>query len=221
MRGWASSLMWFTRIWRNQNKATDGTGSYYVFVNADSTERTLTLTEDLTSGTVVVDNDEAEKDAVSSKSGFTLTSNLMTIEPLTAVIIRTDAAAAVLSGLSVDKDSYTLQIGKTHQTAIFANYDDGSKRTVTKQSVYKSSNPQVATVTTAGLVKGIAEGTAEISVSYSGFQKNIMVTISADPVDDIGNVRVYVCRNAEWCDERDHGSEKYRKRQVGSDLLNS
>lgn len=184
-----------------KNKATDGTGNYYVFLNADSKERTLTLTEDLTSGTVVVDNDEAGKDAVTSKSGFTLTNNSITIEPLTAVIIRTDAAAAVLSGLSVDKDSYSLQIGKTHQTAVFANYDDGSKRTVTKQAVYKSSNPQVATVTTAGLVKGISEGTAEISVSYGGFQKNITVTISADPVDDKRYVQFnYIRQDGDYAD---------------------
>lgn len=167
-----------------KSKATDGTGIYTVFINADSKERTLTLTDDLTSGTVVVDNDEAGKDAVTTKSGFTLTNNSITIDPLTAVIIRTEAAAAKLSGISFDKDSYSLQIGSTHPTAVYANYDDGSKRTVTKQANYKSSNPQVATVTPAGLVKGVSAGTAEIEVSYGGLQKKITVTITVDPVDD-------------------------------------
>jgi len=75
-----------------KNKATDGTGSYYVFVNADNRERSLTLGEDLTSGQVLVDDDEAGTSGVTSKSGFTLTSGSITLEPLTAVVIKMNAA---------------------------------------------------------------------------------------------------------------------------------
>ncbi|RCW77295.1 secreted pullulanase [Saliterribacillus persicus] len=71
-----------------KNESTDETGAYYVFVNADTTERVLTLSEDLTSGTVVVDNDEAGTAAVSEKSGFSLTSDSMSIDPLTTVVIK-------------------------------------------------------------------------------------------------------------------------------------
>ncbi|EFU43225.1 pullulanase, extracellular [Paenibacillus vortex V453] len=74
-----------------KNKATDGTGSYYVFVNADNQSRSLTLSEDLTSGTVLVDNDEAGTVGVKAKSGFALTAGSITLEPLTAVVIKTDA----------------------------------------------------------------------------------------------------------------------------------
>ncbi|MCT1399958.1 pullulanase [Paenibacillus sp. p3-SID867] len=74
-----------------KNKATDGTGHYYVFVNADNQSRTLTLSEDLSSGTVVVDNDEAGTTGVKAKSGFALTSGSITLEPLTAVVIKMNA----------------------------------------------------------------------------------------------------------------------------------
>ena len=74
-----------------KNKATDGTGHYYVFVNADNQSRTLTLSDDLSSGTVVVDNDEAGTTGVKAKSGFTLTSGSITLEPLTAVVIKMNA----------------------------------------------------------------------------------------------------------------------------------
>lgn len=74
-----------------KNKATDGTGHYYVFVNADNQSRTLTLNEDLSSGTVVVDNDEAGTAGVKAKSGFTLTAGSITLEPLTAVVIKMNA----------------------------------------------------------------------------------------------------------------------------------
>lgn len=71
-----------------KNKATDGTGTYYVFVNADSRTRRLTLQVDLTTGQILVDQDEAGIVEVSKKSGFQLTNQSITLEPLTAVIIR-------------------------------------------------------------------------------------------------------------------------------------
>ncbi|MGF7049978.1 secreted pullulanase [Paenibacillus sp. DS2015] len=72
-----------------KNHATDGTGNYYVFVNADSRTRTLTLQEDLTVGKVLVDQNEAGTVEVSKKLGFKLTPHSITLDPLTAVIINT------------------------------------------------------------------------------------------------------------------------------------
>ncbi|WP_245712432.1 pullulanase [Anaerobacillus alkalilacustris] len=72
-----------------RNEATDGT-AYYVFVNADTEERTLTLNKNLLSGTVLVDSDEAGIEEVSERSGFTLTEDSITIEPLTTVVIKMD-----------------------------------------------------------------------------------------------------------------------------------
>ncbi|OXM13239.1 pullulanase [Paenibacillus herberti] len=74
-----------------KSKATDGTGAYYVFINADSRARSLTLSEDLTGGLVVADNDEAAAAGVATPSGFTLAAGSLTIEPLTAVIIKVDS----------------------------------------------------------------------------------------------------------------------------------
>ncbi|KAB7663640.1 pullulanase [Bacillus sp. B1-b2] len=73
-----------------KNDSTDNTGSYYVFVNGDMQKRELTLTDDLTEYQVVVDSDEAGKEQVSKRSGFTLTSNKITLEPLTTVVIKTE-----------------------------------------------------------------------------------------------------------------------------------
>jgi pullulanase len=70
-----------------RNKATDGT-EYFVFVNADSEERTLTLNQDLTEGVTVVDSDESGVLEVTEISGFNLSSTSITIEPLTTVVIR-------------------------------------------------------------------------------------------------------------------------------------
>jgi len=69
--------------------STDDTGTYYVFVNADTQARTLTLGDiNLTKGKVVVDSDEAGKTPVSKKSGFTLGNGALTIDPLTTIIFK-------------------------------------------------------------------------------------------------------------------------------------
>ncbi|MCA1065281.1 pullulanase [Rossellomorea aquimaris] len=72
-----------------KNVSTDGTGEYYVFVNADSEARTLSVGDyDLSKGKVIVDNDEAGTKPVSKKSGFTLTKDTLTMDPLTTVVIK-------------------------------------------------------------------------------------------------------------------------------------
>ncbi|WP_342542123.1 pullulanase [Paenisporosarcina sp. FSL H8-0542] len=77
-----------------ENISTDKTGNYYVFVNADNKARTLTLGDyDFTGGVVLVDNDEAGTHPVSKKSGFSLSNQNMTIDPLTTVVIKLDRKA--------------------------------------------------------------------------------------------------------------------------------
>ncbi|WP_404445710.1 pullulanase [Sutcliffiella horikoshii] len=61
---------------------------YYTFINADTSARTLTLGQDLTDGVVVVDADEAGVVEVSEPSGFELTAEGITIDPLTTVVVR-------------------------------------------------------------------------------------------------------------------------------------
>ncbi|ESU32150.1 alkaline amylopullulanase [Bacillus sp. 17376] len=74
-----------------ENVSTDKTGTYYVFVNADMKARTLTLGDlDFSKGKVLVDNDEAGKTPVSKKSGFKLSKDKLTLDPLTTVVIKVD-----------------------------------------------------------------------------------------------------------------------------------
>ncbi|MFC5467399.1 pullulanase [Cohnella suwonensis] len=162
-----------------KNKATDGTGQYYVFLNADDEERTLTLSEDLTGGTVVVDSDEAGTAAVGTPSGFALTAGSIALDPLTAVVVRVDSAAAQLQSLELDSGSYRLTPGDKHQTKAFAKYDDGTKRNVTDKATYVSDLPSAATVSASGLVTGVDKGAAMISVSYQG--KSVSAAVNVVP----------------------------------------
>lgn len=72
-----------------RNEATNG-DAYYVFVNADNRERTLTFGKDLTAGIVVVDSDEAGTTEVSERTGFTLTNNAIKLDALTTIIIKVE-----------------------------------------------------------------------------------------------------------------------------------
>ncbi len=78
-----------------KNVSTDDTGEYYVFVNADNKERTLTLGDyDFSKGKVLVDNDEAGTKPVSEKSGFKLSKDTLTIDPLTTIVIKVGGKGA-------------------------------------------------------------------------------------------------------------------------------
>ncbi|MBT2661723.1 pullulanase [Bacillus sp. ISL-45] len=77
-----------------ENVSTDNTGNYYVFVNADTQERTLTLGDyNFTGGKVLVDSDEAGVKPVSEKSGFSLSRDKLTMDPLTTIVIKLDRKA--------------------------------------------------------------------------------------------------------------------------------
>jgi secreted pullulanase len=61
---------------------------YYVIVNADSEQRTISLNIDLSSGTVLVDSDESGTEAVSEVSGIRINSDSIIVDPLTSVVIK-------------------------------------------------------------------------------------------------------------------------------------
>ncbi|EGA89405.1 pullulanase [Planococcus donghaensis MPA1U2] len=74
-----------------ENKSTDNTGNYYVFVNADNKARTFTLSDyDFSNGEIVVDNDEAGAKKVSKPSGFTLSKDTLKVDPLTTIVIKVE-----------------------------------------------------------------------------------------------------------------------------------
>jgi pullulanase len=68
-------------------QATNG-DTYYVFINADSKRRRIRIDEDLRDGEVLVDADEAGVTPVTKVSGVRITARAITIDPLTAVIIK-------------------------------------------------------------------------------------------------------------------------------------
>ncbi len=68
-------------------KSTDGE-IYSVIINADNVSRELGLNKDLTTGTVLVDSDESGITAVTEVTGAVIESGKITLDALTAIIIK-------------------------------------------------------------------------------------------------------------------------------------
>src|SRR5699024_8260510 len=71
-----------------QAQDTSGEETYYVFVNGDDQQRALTLDEDLTEGIVIVDGETAGVVEIANPTGVTLAKDKITIDPLTAIVIK-------------------------------------------------------------------------------------------------------------------------------------
>jgi uncharacterized protein YjdB len=107
---------------------------------------------------------------------------------LSTAEIQTDMNKAITTapqnGLTLAPGNFTLTtFGATQQLTATATYSDGSTQNVTSNSGtnYTSSNTSVATVSSTGQVKALANGTATITSSYGGFSANSNVTVNIPP----------------------------------------
>ena len=67
--------------------------------------------------------------------------------------------------------------GGTAQMAARAVMADGANIDVTSQSMWRSSNPAVVTVSGSGLVSGVAAGTAELSATYQNVTATTAIAV--------------------------------------------
>lgn len=66
---------------------------------------------------------------------------------------------------------------ETQQLTITANYASGDTEDVTDSATYSSSEEGVATVSSSGLITGVAEGSATITASFGGATGTCAVTV--------------------------------------------
>ncbi|APU20950.1 Ig-like domain-containing protein [Actinoalloteichus sp. GBA129-24] len=73
----------------------------------------------------------------------------------------------------------------TQQLAATLNMSDGSTQTVTSTATWTSSDDEVATVSTGGLVTAVAEGAATITAAHSGQSGTCAVTVPAAEAESL------------------------------------
>lgn len=67
--------------------------------------------------------------------------------------------------------------GESQQVQVIAHFPDGSTRDVTRESLFETSNFEVATVTKSGVVQAVRRGEAAILVRYEGAYGNLDVAV--------------------------------------------
>lgn len=72
-----------------KSESTNGE-TYFVIINADSKSRTLSIEYDLTNAVVLVDSDEAGISEVTELSGITIEPDKVIVDPLTAIVIKSE-----------------------------------------------------------------------------------------------------------------------------------
>jgi uncharacterized protein YjdB len=91
-------------------------------------------------------------------------------------------AAPVLQSIAVAPPAPSLSVGGTVQLVVTATYDVGPTADVTSSATFQTSDGGKATVSTGGLVTGVAVGPATITATYSGRTATSTVTVSATTV---------------------------------------
>lgn len=96
--------------------------------------------------------------------------------------ITISAASKTPISLAISPSPINTSIGATQQLAVTATYSDGSTAAVTAQVTWTSSNNQIATVSSSGLVTGVAAGSTSIRGTLDGVSATAAVSVVAKTV---------------------------------------
>lgn len=96
--------------------------------------------------------------------------------PMTTVPLRQTPAPVPVTGVTLDKSSASLTVGNTEQLAAEVQPDNAANKGVT----WASLNPDIATVSSTGLVTAVADGSATIQVSTDdgNFTADCSITVA-------------------------------------------
>ena len=97
--------------------------------------------------------------------------------PLYVTATCTTNCAPTLTSVSVTPATPSIGAGQTAQMQATATYSDSTTKDVTSSATWSSSNPSVATVSSSGLVTGVADGTSTIQAAYGGITGSTTVTV--------------------------------------------
>lgn len=84
---------------------------------------------------------------------------------------------ALLQSITVTPASASVSVGSTAALTATGSYSDGSKVALASGVSWASNNPAAATVSSAGVVTGVAAGSATITASFGGAVGAALVTV--------------------------------------------
>ena len=83
---------------------------------------------------------------------------------------------AALASVTIVPSAPALTIGGTTQLNAVATFSDGSTKDVTTDFAWKSSDTRTITVSSSGLLSGLADGPAQLSGAYQGQQASVLAS---------------------------------------------
>ena len=107
---------------------------------------------------------------ITAKSGTFTSSAAITVNGGTSV---------TLTAIAISPANPTIPINTTQQLTASGSYSDGSSRDLTNVVAWSSSTIANATVDAAGLVSGVAAGSATITATLGSVSKSTSVTVTA------------------------------------------
>ena len=109
----------------------------------------------------------------------TITARYATLTPATMTVTVESRSP---SGLRVQPPSLAFTAaGETAQLVVSLEFNDGTTEPLAEPAVFGSRSPLVATVSGAGLVTAVANGSGIIDVSAAGFTRAVTVTVDIPP----------------------------------------
>jgi uncharacterized protein YjdB len=88
------------------------------------------------------------------------------------------AVPATLNALSVTPNATSIAATSTVALHAMGSYSDGSSKDLSSSATWTTSNSNVATVSTSGVVTGVASGTATITAKSGTFTSSAAITVS-------------------------------------------
>jgi hypothetical protein len=126
-----------------------------------------------------------KRKAIQSKCGPAAFFGLLALGALMTAGCKNFFIGPTLTTVTVSPSTPSVAVGKTQQMVATGTYDNGTTDTVTDSATWSTSDNTIATVSSSGLVTGVASGTATISATLNGLSGSTTVTVTVANLSSI------------------------------------
>jgi len=109
-----------------------------------------------------------KRKSIQSKCGVASFFGLLALGALMTAGCKNFFIGPTLTTVTVSPSTPSVAVGKTQQMVATGTYDNGTTDTVSDSASWSTSDNTIATVSSTGLVIGVASGTATISATLNG-----------------------------------------------------
>jgi len=113
------------------------------------------------------------------KLGQLIVNDSASNSPLISYLKGKGAGGPTLVSIAINPTNATVAVGSTLQFQAFGSYSDGSRKNITNEALWSSSDVAIATITPGGLATGVAPGAVTIIAAYEGIDGAATLTVTS------------------------------------------